>query len=60
MNDNFWWVKLEENMNSKEEIRQTQRSAELLGTMYKSLISEGFKPNDALYLLAEIIKGGRK
>lgn len=59
MDKNFW-DKMLEDVSKEATENALKEGARTMYTLYKNLITEGFKPNEALYLLAEMIKGGMK
>ncbi len=59
MSNNFW-DKMLEDFSKEAKDSALKEVSQTMYTLYKNLIEEGFKPNEALYLLAEIIKGGIK
>jgi hypothetical protein len=59
MSNNFW-DKLQEDIYKETTNNALIECSRTMYTMYKNLIEEGFKPNEALYLLGELIKGGIK
>ena len=54
MSNNFW-DKLQEDIYKETTNDALIECSRTMYTLYKNLIEEGFKPNEALYLLAEII-----
>ena len=59
MSNNFW-DKLQEDICKEMTNNALIEWSRTMYTLYKNLIEEGFKPNEALYLLGELIKGGMK
>ncbi len=54
----FWFTKLEEELSKEKQ--SFGEGAKSLRVLYECLIEVGFRPGEALYLLGEMIKGGRK
>ncbi len=54
----FWFTKLEEELSKEKQ--PFGEGAKSLRVLYECLIEVGFRPGEALYLLGEMIKGGRK
>lgn len=59
MSNNFW-DKLQKDIYKETTNNALIECSRAMYTLYKNLIEEGFKPNEALYLLGELIKRGIK
>lgn len=57
MDENFW-DKMLEDVSKEARENALKEGSRAIYALYKNLVVEGFEPNQALYLLAEIIKGG--
>jgi hypothetical protein len=57
MDENFW-DKMLEDVSKEARENALKEGSRMIYALYKNLVAEGFEPNQALYLLAEIIKGG--
>ncbi len=59
MDENFW-DKMLEDVSKEARENALKEGSQAIYALYKNLVAEGFEPNQALYLLAEMIKGGMK